>query len=431
MECTRDYGRKNEKNNNVLFLKCSLNSNQNNKKSDIGMKKIDWKNERKRALWSNIFIFRWDRMVQKRNKKQWVFGGREGLQFDDNARYFFEWVNENHPEIKCAWLCKNDDLCRRVRSYGFKSYVFDSKEGKDFAKHAGVAIYSHGLIDFGVYPRVGGAKIVSLWHGAGFKKIYNGTYKGVMKFMKKSLDSLFTWTYRDITMSTSEFCTVEYADCFGLDPKKDIIKVTGQPRNDVFKKGLKKQDVLSKLDMDFTKNIILYMPTYRMPSLGKDRMSDIVKELYNSEELNDALYKTNSIFVAKLHPLTPHINIKNRDNFMILDYGAVNDNQALMAVGDMMITDYSSTVVDFSLLERPVAFYMPDHEDFISKSEPLYDEFFELSKKSNCKTPKQLAEYILNPSSDAVESINNVFEDKSIKGTCYCENVYNAIINEL
>lgn len=395
------------------------------------MKKINWKDPRKKALWSNIFIFNWDRIFQKRNNNMWVYGGREGHQFDDNARYLFEWMNEEHPEIDSAWLCHDEELAKRVRSYGYKAYTFNSKEGIGFAKHAGVAVYSHGLIDFGLYPRVGGAMVVSLWHGAGFKKVYNSTYKGVTYILKTILDSLFSWIYRDLTTTTSEFCNREFADCFGLDPKKDKMVMTGQPRNDIFKKGLKKECVLSKLDIDYKKNIILYMPTYRMPSLGLERMSDIVRALYNNKTLDDALTNTNSIFVAKLHPLTPHIEIENRDNFIILDYGAVKDNQALMAVGDMMITDYSSTVVDFALLNRPVVFYMPDHEDFISKSEPLYDEFFELSKYSNCTTPEGLAEYILHPSSEAVNAINDVFEDVSIRGTCYCGNVYQAIINEI
>lgn len=395
------------------------------------MKRINWTNPRKTTLPFNIILFNWDRFVQKRNNKQWVFGGREGHQFDDNARYFFEYVNKTHPEILSAWLCQDEVLAQRIRSYGYKAFTFKSKEGVDFAKHAGVAIYSHGLIDFGIFPRVGGATIVSLWHGAGFKKVYNSTYTGWTLCLKKKLDKLFSWTYRDITTTTSEFCNREFADCFGLDPKKDKMVITGQPRNDMFKKGLEKKDVLSKLDIDYHKTIILYMPTYRMPSLGEERMSDIIKILYNNRTLDEALTKTNSIFVAKLHPLTPHIDVENRDNFIILDYDAVKDNQALMAVGDMMITDYSSTVVDFALLHRPVVFYMPDHEDFISKSEPLYEEFFTMSSFSNCTTPEGLAEYIIHPSSEAVNAINEVFEAKSIRGTCYCENVYNAIHNNI
>ena len=97
----------------------------------------------------------------------------------------------------------------------------------------------------------------------------------------------------------------------------------------------------------------------------------------------------------------------------------------------MLITDYSSCIMDYALLDRPVAFYMPDHEQFMKLSEPLYDEFFDLCRFDNCSTPEQLASLILNPSKAAVNAINELFEDSSIKGTCYCENVYNAIAKEV
>lgn len=396
------------------------------------MKQIIWNNPRKTTLPLNILLFNWDKLVRRRDKYQWVFGGREGHQYDDNARYLFEYVNKIHPEINTAWLCQDEELANRIRNYGFKAFTFNSRDGRSFAKKAGVAVYSHGLIDFGKFPRVGGATIVSLWHGAGFKKIYNGTYSGIALFLKRNLDKLFSWTFRHISTTTSQFCNREFADCFGLDINKDKLFITGQPRNDVFKTNLKKSDVLKKVTcVDPSKRIILYMPTYRMPALGHERMGNIVKNLYYSKSIDEVLNRTNSVLIAKLHPLTPHIDIVNRDNFVILDYGAVQDNQALMGIGDIMITDYSSTCVDFALLNRPVIFYLPDHEEFIEKSEPLYDEFFKICSNTNCNSPEDLAKLLETPTMDAVHAINDVFEDESIRGTSYCENVYKVISNEI
>lgn len=391
---------------------------------------IDWKDKRKQALWSNIFILRFDKLFQKRDKRVWLFGGREGHQYDDNSRALFEWINQHHPEIKTAWICKEESLAIKIREYGFKAYTFDSIEGITFSKKAGVAFYTNGLLDFGYYPRVGGATIVSLWHGVGFKKIYNDTYHGAALVGKKLLDKLFSWTYRDITITTSRYVNVQFSSIFGLDRKAKKI-ICGQPRNDVFFSGLSKDKVLSKTSISPKKNLVLFMPTYRKPSMGKDAMTSIVRRLYECKELDNALNATNSVFVAKLHPLTPHIDIANRDNFVILDYSAVDNNQELLGIADMLITDYSSCIVDYALLDKPVVFYMPDHEKFINMSEPLYDEFFGLCKHDKCSTPEELAPKILYPSKAAVNAINELFEDSSIKGTCYCENVYNAIAKEV
>jgi len=394
------------------------------------MGKIDWKSERKRALWANIFIFRWDKLVQKRDRNIWVFGGREGCQFDDNSRYFFEWVNKNHPEIKSVWLCKNMQLAEKIISLGFNAYTFESKEGVAFSKKAGVSVYSNGLVDFGYYPRVGGSTIVSLWHGVPFKKIYNDTYSGWRLRAKLILDKFFSWTHRDITITTSKYVNQQFSGIFGLGKNAKKV-ICGQPRNDVLFSGLSKMTVLTKTTISSDKKLILFMPTYRKPAMGADAMTNIIKALYDSNALDRALNETNSVFVAKLHPLTPHIEIENRENFVILDYGAIDNNQELLGVADMLITDYSSCMMDYALLDRPVAFYMPDHDIFMKLSEPLYDEFFELCKHDNCTTPADLAEKILHPSKAAVNAINELFEDPSIKGTCYCENVYNAIAKEV
>ena len=109
----------------------------------------------------------------------------------------------------------------------------------------------------------------------------------------------------------------------------------------------------------------------------------------------------------------------------------VENNQELLAVSDILISDYSSCMVDFALLERPVIFFLPDHEAFITQSEPLYKEFMELCESEYCTTAKQLANKIANPGKTVVNAINNLYEDKTIKGTCYTENVYNAIVEHL
>lgn len=390
------------------------------------MKKIDWSSPRKWSWLLNVFAYNFRRITsRKRDKHIWVFGAKMGKIYDDNCRHLFEYVNKHHPEIVAVWLCETEQLADRIRSCGYKAYTFSSVEGIDYAQKTGVAFYSHGLSDFGIFPRVAGATIVSLWHGVGFKKIYNDTYHGLYKVAKRAMDCCFSWTWRDITIVTSKYVQQQFAGIFGVPAEDNVI--AGQPRNDIFKLGLRKEDVLSKMNIDYSKNIILYMPTYRGFSMGKDAMANIVKKLYESEELNKVLDKTNSIFLAKLHPNTPHIDIENRENFIVMDYAAVNDNQALMAVSDMLITDYSSCIVDFALTERPVAFYMPDHDVFIKQAEPVYDVFFDLCKYNNATTVEGLCKLIEHPSKDASLAINDVFEDSTIKGTCYCENVFNVV----
>ena len=173
------------------------------------------------------------------------------------------------------------------------------------------------------------------------------------------------------------------------------------------------------------------MPTYRQPALGKKTMETIIRELYEDKCLDSYLTETNSVFLAKLHPLTPHIDLQNRENFIIMDYQAVDDNQQLMAAADMLVTDYSSCFVDYALLERPIFFYTPDEDLFLKYSEQMESGFFALSSLSKAVTPKQLVDLMNKPNMEIVKKTNEIFEDNSIKGTCYSENVYKEICKEI
>ncbi len=370
------------------------------------------------------------KLLYKRDKCLWVYGCRKGRKYDDNTKYLFEYVNKHHSNvIHSVWLAADEKVVEDVRNGGGEAYTFYSQEGKSIAKRAGVAIFSYALDDFGAWPMVGGAVLVFLGHGVGFKKTFNAKLSGLAKFLKNVMDKLFSWIRRDITIATSEYNRKQRRDIAGL---KDLsqIYITGQPRNDVLWM-VDRNSVLEKLGIDASKKVILYMPTYRMASMGKDAMERIVTDLYDCEALSRVLDDGNYIFVAKLHPITPVVNIPQRDNFRILGYNEIEANQELLAAGDMLITDYSSCCVDFALLERPVIFYQPDEEKFFKHSETVCSEFFDISSKNSSKTLEELVNLIEKPSLDATNAINDLYEDPSIKGTCYSENVYNLICEKI
>ena len=383
--------------------------------------------ERKLNLFGVGIVFRLCKLFSRRDPKLWVFGSLRGKKYDDNAKYLFEYINQSHSgEVKTVWLAANDSVVDEVKKAGGEAYTFKSEKGKHFARKAGVAIYTHGLDDFGLWPQVGGAKLVFLGHGVGFKKTYNAKRTGMKLLMKAFIDKYFSWIQRDITIATSKYNQIQRKNIAGLKDTSQIY-ITGQPRNDLFKRNVNRESVLQKIGIDSSKKIILYMPTYRRPVSGKDKMVDIIKDLYNNKQLCSVLDEGQYVFIAKLHPQTAHIDLKSRENFKVLDYKAVQANQELLAIGDILITDYSSCCVDFALLNRPIIFYVPDEDWFVKHSEPVCEEFYGISEKNQCETADRLAEKIAHPSLKATNAINELFEDSSIKGSCYSENVYKAI----
>ena len=389
--------------------------------------KINFASHRKKSWPANALLFNLSRLWYRRNPRLWVFGTHEGTKYDDNARYLFEHVNREHgQEIQCAWLAANEEIVNTVRKAGGEAYTFGSKEGKKVARNAGVAIYTNGLDDFGPWPKIGGAKLVFLGHGVGFKKTYNAKYAGKSLVIKNMMDKIFSWIHRDLTIASSEFNKRQRMLIASLHDES-AVAITGQPRNDILKKKDIREAVLTRLGIEPDKRIILYLPTYRDEAMGLDAMKNIVADLYENKKLQEKLDETNSVLIVKLHPLTPPIELPDRYNFRIMHYQTVENNQELLAAGDVLITDFSSCCVDFALLDRPVIFYLPDKEKFVSQSEPVCDEFYDICSKCECLTSDSLATMITNVTLAATDAINQLYEDPSIKGSCYSENVYQVI----
>ena len=140
--------------------------------------KIDFKSPKKYLLPLNIITFNLCRLWPFRKKTLWVFGAREGHQFEDNSKYMFLHVLKNHPNIHAVWLTNEPKVVDDMRKQGYEVYRNRTLKGKWMQLRAGASFYTNGLMDFGFIPLIAGSKIVELWHGMGFKLIYNGKLHG-------------------------------------------------------------------------------------------------------------------------------------------------------------------------------------------------------------------------------------------------------------
>jgi len=377
----------------------------------------------------NAIVFNFLRLLPIRNKKLWVFGAHAGEKYDDNARFMFEYINSHHKHIRAVWLANHMTTVERIRNMGYEAYRIGSIKGELIELTAGVALYTHSIYDFGFVPLIGGAEVVALWHGVGFKIIYNEKYKGFRLWLKVFLDTIYTRTYRNITLATSQYMLNKWKDIFHVRSKD--IYITGQPRNDIFKQEIRLEMVFKEIAIPRGNKIVAFLPTYRSLSQGYDAMEKIIDELYFNKSFSALLEKMCYTFIVKLHPLTPKIKLPSRNNFLIIDYESVELNQELLCVSDILITDYSSCFVDFSLQNRPIIFYTPDHADYLrysGQNDKLYDDITKLNKANNIK---ELIELLKAPSNIICQVTNDIFEDPSIRNTCYSENVYRVITNKI
>ena len=189
-----------------------------------------------------------------------------------------------------------------------------------------------------------GTKVVQLWHACGaFKKFgydaredISGMYKG--NPMKNC--SLVT--------VSSPLCVPIYASALHLPA--DIIKATGVSRTDAyFDEDYKKkcQDTFfKKYPQARGRKIVLWAPTFR-GNAGRPTVEGLeaVEEL--PKKLGSGWY-----VIIKLHPHLEHKLKKSNCDMSTED---------LLAVADVLMTDYSSVLFDFMIMKKPVVLFAPDN----------------------------------------------------------------------
>lgn len=114
------------------------------------------------------------------------------------------------------------------------------------------------------------------------------------------------------------------------------------------------------------KKVLLYAPTFRNDfSFGGSSIDfDVLKSAL------DKNFGGDWIILMKLHPMVAEkCNIENKN---VMNVSFHEDMQELLCTADILITDYSSCMWDFSLLKRPVFIFADDIEEYTKKDRAFY-----------------------------------------------------------
>ena len=202
-------------------------------------------------------------------------------------------------------------------------------------------------------------KVLQLWHGTGsIKKFGQDSNVGRLKLLEKKINSNI-----DYLFVNSDLLVKEYAGAFGVDKK--VVYATGLPRTDWLLRLVNDNQTVKKLfDIKIkiskskniildNKKIILYAPTFRDNEVDCPKLHiDILKLL---EELNK-----NTVLFLRLHPFVSKAFKREDLSERVVNVSDYPDLNELMAVSDGLITDYSSLIFDYCVLNRPMYFYADD-----------------------------------------------------------------------
>lgn len=202
--------------------------------------------------------------------------------------------------------------------------------------------------------------VVQMWHAGGMLKKYAyDTQRDIPAYYKWNVFRNYS-----LILTSSQHCNRAYISGMRADP--DIVQALGLSRTDRFYSD-QYGKFCQKQFYDYCphareKKIALWAPTFR----GNASMPEIIDTTF-VEKLQKQL-GDEWLLVVKVHPhLQKHINM---DSCPI-------PTEQLLPVTDVLISDYSSVIYDFLLLERPIVLYVPDLNYYIEQNQ-FYIDYMEL-----------------------------------------------------
>lgn len=293
--------------------------------------------------------------------------------YSGNARALYEFISREHPHYSITWLVNSSDMANRLGSQGIDAVKQASLKGALAAMQAKHIFVTHGFPPELVDRR---HQLVNLWHGMplkgmGFAHVSLVRDERSLHRLKRSSE------VTSMLISTSQIASGSLVSCFHIDPRR--IAITGQPRNDYLfgcpheARRLLETVVGHSLDC---KRVIMYLPTFRRGSGYKDgvphgeQADHFLKDHAARTKMEAFLEREGAVLVAKMHPLEEAVlrGERHDSNICVIRDSIMTDRLVdlyqILAAADVLLTDYSSVHFDFLLLDRPMAFFVPDLADY-------------------------------------------------------------------
>lgn len=293
-------------------------------------------------------------------KNKIVFSSFSGRSFGDNPGAIAKYINEKHPNKFDLVVALRDNNCnipsgiRVVRHNSIKLlyelatakiWIYNTRKQRNLLKRKG-QFY------------------IQTWHaGIALKKIERD--------VEKNLDDVYVKTAIadskdiDVLFTNSDCGYNQLRQCFWYNGN---IEKTGSQRLDILfnPRGIDK-NVRRKIGIEEKTKVLLYCPTFRRNNDLSVYSLDYARVI---EELGKK-FGGNWIVLVKLHP-----NIKEKEINLpnsVINVSNYPDINELFTITDVLITDYSSSMLDYSIIKKPAFIYATDYDDYSQDRDTYFD----------------------------------------------------------
>lgn len=215
-------------------------------------------------------------------------------------------------------------------------------------------------------------RIVQLWHAVGaFKTV------GYSRVGRPGAPNPFGRTHKNyslVTVSAPADIPI-YAEAFGI-PEERVV-ATGVPRTDRFFDPAyaerARAEALEAFPEARGRRVILFAPTFRGNGA---RSATYDMDRIDVAALHALCVDLDAVCIVRMHPFVRESLVVPdvmRDRILDGNRDPIDVNDLLFAV-DLLVTDYSSIIFEFSTLDRPMLFYVWDLDDYAAARD-TYEPF--------------------------------------------------------
>ncbi|MFW2406072.1 MAG: CDP-glycerol glycerophosphotransferase family protein, partial [Gammaproteobacteria bacterium] len=334
--------------------------------------------------------------LMPRRKNLWVFGSWGGHRFADNAAGYFLYCQQHATGVDLVWISRERDIVARLRAAGFQAHCHWSLAGAWACLRAGTHYFDCFGKDTNFWLSRGAAT-VCLWSGVPLKAFERDIDNPASRYYRLfhgsviervALAMMMPWHVRrpDRIIALSTETRDITARAFDVPPERVLI--TGYPRNDRLLKrvpatpGLQRELPWPMSDaIAAGRKVILYLPTFRDSGRPYARI--------DWPHLDALMERLGATFFYKFHPMD-HSDL-HQELSNVHEIPRDRDVYDFLGEVDVLISDYSSIIFDYLLLERPVVSYTPDLAEFLADCRALNFRPEEIATMPACKTYPELA----------------------------------------
>ncbi len=311
--------------------------------------------------------------------RHFYFESFDGKQGSDNPMGIDRALARLHPEIPRYWGVVDASV---AVPEGAIPLVFRTEEWYRVRQTATWVVANEWLRN--TFEHMPGQHVLQTWHGTMLKRIGLDRADNDITKHHTVLDEIRRWDY---LLSQNPHSTEIFRSAYAWDRE---FWEEGYPRNDqLFTDS--PEPIRELLGVKPGQKAILYAPTWRearkemVTFLDAERLMAVLGDEY--------------VLLLRGHSRTLKFGEDVREVPGVIDVTSYPNISELFLASDMLVTDYSSVMFDYSNLSRPMIFFVPDIDDY-RDSRGVYFDLTKAAPGPLVMTQDEVVESVRSASAD-------------------------------